>query len=48
MYIDRCKKFNIGAVVFNWYSKSLKMLHTKQDLIKCLKFLKLVVKMPDP
>ena len=48
MYIDRCRKFNISAVVFNWYSKSLKMLHTKQDLIKCLKFLKLVVKMPDP
>ena len=45
MYIDRWKKFNINTVVFNWYNKSLKMLHTKQEPIKCLKLLKLVMKM---
>ena len=44
MYIDRCEKFNFNTVVFNWYNKLLKMLHTKQDLTKCLKLLKLVMK----
>ena len=28
MYIDRCRKFNINTVDFNWYNKSLKMLQT--------------------
>ena len=47
---DECfdRKKNINTVIFNWYNKSLKMLHTKQDLIKCLKLLKLVVKIPGP
>ena len=44
MHIDRCRKFNFNTVVFNWYNKLLKMLHTKQDLTKCIKLLKLVMK----